>query len=75
MRWGQALHYYHLAVRAEACAALGVGDSRFWAEIARLLALRQRPDGSFANANHLMKEDDPLLATALAARVLCCAAR
>ena len=36
-------------------------------EITSILAPLQRDDGSFVNTrNHLMKEDDPLLATALA---------
>jgi hypothetical protein len=64
--WGQAVYYYHLAVRAEAYAALGL-TQRVQGGIASQLAPRQRKDGSFKNErNHLMKEDDPLLATALA---------
>jgi hypothetical protein len=64
--WGQAVYYYHLAVRAEVETALGRAG-RLRTAIVRELAARQRSDGSFANeANHLMKEDDPLLATALA---------
>lgn len=64
--WGQAVYYYHLAVRAEAYAALGL-TQRVQGGIASQLAPRQRQDGSFKNEkNHLMKEDDTLLATALA---------
>jgi hypothetical protein len=64
--WGEAIHYYHLAARAEAYAALGL-SARLRGPMARELGPRQRPDGSFVNQrNHLMKEDDPLLATALA---------
>jgi hypothetical protein len=64
--WGQAVYYYHLAARAEAYAALGL-QPRLRARIAPELAPRQRADGSFKNErNHLMKEDDPLLATTLA---------
>jgi hypothetical protein len=64
--WGQAVYYYHLAVRAETYAALGLRE-RLRTSMPLELAPRQRPDGSFANErNHLMKEDDPLLATALA---------
>jgi hypothetical protein len=60
------VYYYHLAVRAEVETALGRAG-RLRTAIVRELAARQRSDGSFANeANHLMKEDDPLLATALA---------
>lgn len=64
--WYAAVHYYHLAVRAEAWAAIGrPGD---WpAQIEKQLALAQRKDGSFANeASPLMKENDPILCTALA---------
>ena len=64
--WGDALHFYHLAVRSEAYAEMGrPGD---WRErIVEILAPLQRPDGSFVNTqSHLMKEDDPLLATTLA---------
>jgi hypothetical protein len=65
-RWDQALYFYHLAVRTEAHQALGIDDG-VTARIARELCPRQRDDGSFVNdRNHLMKEDDPLLATALA---------
>jgi len=64
--WGSAVYYYHLAVRAEAYAALGLQD-RLKDSIASELTPKQRADGSFKNQkNHLMKEDDPLLATALA---------
>lgn len=64
--WGEAVYYYHLAVRAETYAALGLSD-RLRPRMPTELAARQRPDGSFVNErNHLMKEDDPLLATALA---------
>lgn len=64
--WGQAVYYYHLAVRAETYAALGL-SARLRQRMPLELLPRQRPDGSFRNErNHLMKEDDPLLATALA---------
>jgi hypothetical protein len=64
--WGQAVYYYHLAVRAESYAALGIA-ARLRDSLPAELTPRQRADGSFANGrNHLMKEDDPLLATALA---------
>jgi len=60
--WREAVRFYHLAVRAEACRALDrPGDA-----IARVLAKEQRDDGSFASGSALMKEDDPLVATALA---------
>ena len=64
--WGDAIHFYHLAARAEVnCRLNWPGDWR--AEIEHLLAEDQRADGSFVNAgSHLMKEDDPFLCTALA---------
>jgi hypothetical protein len=63
-RWGGAIRYYHLAVRAEAGKALGAPSRR--EEVAALLRGDAKPDGSFANDNPLMKEDEPLIATALA---------
>jgi hypothetical protein len=63
--WGQALDFYHLAVRAEADRAAGASAVR--PTLAARLGPLQQPDGRFTNVNnHLMKEDDPLLATALA---------
>ena len=64
--WYAAIHYYHLAVRAEAWAATGrKGDWR--AEFERRLAALQRKDGSFLNQESpMMKENDPILCTALA---------
>lgn len=65
-RWARSIAHYHLMVRAEANAALG--EPGPWREeIARSLSALQREDGSFVNEEgHLMKEDDPLLCTALA---------
>jgi hypothetical protein len=64
--WYDALHFYHLAARSEAYAAVSwPGDWR--GEIRSHLAALQQADGSFVNSrSHLMKEDDPLLCTALA---------
>ncbi|MCB9896128.1 MAG: terpene cyclase/mutase family protein [Planctomycetes bacterium] len=61
--WYAAIHHYHLAVRAEAWAAIGRGGD--WrAELERTLAPTQRTDGSFVNEDSpLMKEDDPVLCT------------
>jgi hypothetical protein len=64
--WGAAIRFYHYAVRAEAYRALG------WSmhERERLAAVvreRQEADGSFVNRESpLMKEDDPVMCTALA---------
>jgi len=69
-QWQKVLLYYHLAARAVVYQALNwPGDWR--QEIGALLAARQRPDGSFANPYGAPnKEDDPLLATALAVEAL-----
>ncbi len=64
--WGEAVYFYHQAVRAETYRSLGIdGD---WPQ--RLIErLRQHvaDDGSVVNRQSpLMKEDDPILCTALA---------
>ena len=68
--WGQVLFFYHLAIRGEVARACGTG-SQLLEPMTRLLSERQRTDGSFVNPlGTLMKEDDPILATALAATAL-----
>ncbi len=69
-QWHRVLFFYHLAVRAEAYRALGQAGA--WPqEMIRLLRRRQRADGSFSNPDGAPnKEDDPLLATALAVTAL-----
>ncbi|MBL7986833.1 MAG: terpene cyclase/mutase family protein [Chlorobi bacterium] len=64
--WHLALHYYHLAGRCQAYRALGIGGD--WPQqAAAIYAAGQQEDGSFRNHHSvLMKEDDPILATALA---------
>jgi hypothetical protein len=73
--WGAAIRFYHYAARAEAYRALDFADDKRRA-LADAVAWRQRTDGSFVNAESpLMKEDDPLLCTALATVALAtCAA-
>jgi hypothetical protein len=68
--WGDAIRFYHSAVRAEAYAALDwPGEWR--SQLSATIAAYQAVDGSFRNtASPLMKEDDPLLGTALAAIAL-----
>ena len=56
-RWGQGLFFYYAAGYPFADAAL-----------AKRLTDEQRADGSWRNAEPLVKEDDPLIATALALR-------
>lgn len=56
--WATALRFYYAAAVTRAIPGLAV------------LLPPQRPDGSFRNPNNLVKEDDPLVATAFAVRVL-----
>ena len=65
-RWGAAIRFYHYAVRAEVYRALEFpAEDR--ARVANALAMEQDVDGSFVNrVSPLMKEDDPVLCTALA---------
>jgi hypothetical protein len=64
--WGEAIRFYHYAVRAEAYDALEwPGDWR--TKLSAAVAKTQAAEGSFRNgASPLMKEDDPILCTALA---------
>ena len=64
--WGEAIRFYHYAVRAEAYDALDwPGDWR--RALSAAVAKHQAADGSFRNSTSaLMKEDDPLLCTTLA---------
>jgi hypothetical protein len=64
--WGDALKFYHYAVRAEVYDALDFPAAEKQG-LAKTVAAWQRSDGSFVNkASPLMKEDDPVLCTALA---------
>jgi len=56
--WGAALRFYYAAAIRRAMPELAV------------LLPAQRADGSFANSSNLVKEDDPLIATAFALRAL-----
>jgi hypothetical protein len=64
--WGEAIRFYHYAVRAEVYRKLD------WSAAERLrlataVAAKQDADGSFVNRESaLMKEDDPVMCTALA---------
>jgi hypothetical protein len=59
MGWSDGLRFYYAAAVTRAMPQLPVQLPQ------------QRDDGSFANKNNLVKEDDPLIATAFALRVLC----
>lgn len=72
--WKDAMIYYYFAAAAEVFRRLGVREAppgRDWRrEMTDALVARQRPDGSWVNPVALMKEDDPLIATALALSAL-----
>ena len=68
--WGDAIRFYHYAVRAEVYRRLNfLVEDR--ARLAAAVIAHQRPDGSFVNTmSPLMKEDDPVVCTTLAAMAL-----
>jgi Prenyltransferase and squalene oxidase repeat len=76
-RWAHALRFYYFAVSAEVLARLEVAEApagRDWRRRMRdELAASQRADGSWINPAGQVKEDDPLVATALAVRALAAA--
>jgi len=66
-RWPKGLAFYYAASASEAFRVMGdVMDT----SVADSLKRTQRRDGSWANAENLVKEDDPLIATAFAVRAL-----
>jgi hypothetical protein len=69
-QWHKVMFFYHLNARSEVCSVFGLGG--MWqAQVADLLAKRQHEDGSFSNPyGELNKEDDPMLATAMAVGAL-----
>jgi len=68
--WGEAIRFYHYAVRAEAYRALDFQAAER-TRLAAAVVKHRRPDGSFVNrASTLMKEDCPVMCTALAATAL-----
>jgi hypothetical protein len=65
------VYYYYCWSAAHALAACGPGDALGWAEaFADALVRRQRPDGSWVNDAVEVREDDPIVATTLAAGAL-----
>jgi len=68
--WGDAIRFYHYAVRAEVYRRLNFPvEDRAW--LAAAVITHQRPDGSFVNTmSPLMKEDDPVVCTTLAVMAL-----
>jgi squalene-hopene/tetraprenyl-beta-curcumene cyclase len=66
-RWPRGLAFYYSAASAEAFQLLRVDTG---GGVAEGLRRTQRADGSWANAENLVKEDDPLIATPFAVRAL-----
>ena len=66
-RWPRGLAFYYAAASAEAFGALQVNTG---GRVAEDLRRTQRPDGAWINAENLVKEDDPLIATPFAVRAL-----
>ena len=66
-RWPRGLAFYYSAASSQVFRALHVDAG---ARVADSLRRTQRADGSWANPENLVKEDDPLIATAFAVRSL-----
>jgi hypothetical protein len=75
--WAASMVHYYRAASARAFVALDVAEAPAgvdWrAAMRAAYAREQRADGSFSNGATLMKEDDPLVATALAVKALAAA--
>lgn len=65
-----AVYFYYAASVAKAFRAADLGLPAGRSELAAALARRQRPDGSWANAIELVRENDPLVATSQALSAL-----
>ena len=66
-RWIQGLAFYYSAASVAAFHAVGKGPAT---GVAGDLLQLQKPDGSWANTENLVKEDDPLIATGFAIAAL-----
>lgn len=66
-RWPRGLAFYYASSVTEAFRALGNDTGRIIPDALKRL---QEPDGSWSNSENLVKEDDPLIATAFAIRAL-----
>ena len=66
-RWPRGLAFYYASASAEAFRAAGLTAGT---QVADRLRETQRADGSWVNSENLVKEDDPLIATAFAVRAL-----
>jgi squalene-hopene/tetraprenyl-beta-curcumene cyclase len=66
-RWPRGLSFYYSSAAAQAFRSLHVDIG---SSLAEELKRTQRGDGSWANPENLVKEDDPLIATGFAVRAL-----
>jgi hypothetical protein len=65
-RWPRGLAFYYAAASSQAFRALHISS----ATVTEALERTQRADGSWVNQENLVKEDDPLIATAFSLRAL-----
>ena len=66
-RWPHGLAFYYAAASSQAFRALSVP---YGPSVSDALERSQKPDGSWSSPENLVKEDDPLIATAFAVRAL-----
>jgi hypothetical protein len=66
-RWPRGLAFYYSAVSTQAFRALKVNAG---GTVVEGLRRTQRSDGSWANPENLVKEDDPLIATTFAVHAM-----
>ena len=66
-RWPAGLRFYYAASATKAFRKLAAAQSE---SVSQSLQTEQTPDGSWANPENLVKEDDPLIATPFALRAL-----
>ena len=66
-RWPRGLAFYYASASTQAFLALNLDPGT---SVASNLVGTQKADGSWANPENLVKEDDPLIATAFAVRAL-----
>lgn len=65
--WGVGLRFYYWAGLSQVLNISPPKDQQlFRTTLLKQLLLSQKPDGSWQNESHAMREDDPLIATALA---------
>ena len=68
--WDQGLKFYYLAALARCLRQMPGDHAVARNSIRRTLEKLQKSDGSFANSSMMMREDDPLIATAFALQAL-----